>query len=269
MMNQLPASTGWSLVKQGFSYFRSQPMEFCTLFFGYLFFMLVIGLVPLLGQLLAFVLLPLFTLSFMQGCKGIDQGIRVHPRLLLTAFRSPQTPKLLQLGLLYLLAAVIALGLSSLVDGGVFWQVLSGQTELSTKTIEESNMMGAMLCAAVLYIPFLMAFWFAGPLIAWKNMPLFKAIFYSFVSVQRSLRAFAYYGLCWFFVGGIIPTAVSVTIATITGNANLIIVIMMSLSMLLTIILYCSFYPTYKTLFPDVSEASGEDSGNASTISTL
>ena len=272
MMNQLPASTGWSWVKQGFGYFKQQPMEFCVLFFGYLFFMLIVGLVPILGQLLAFILLPLFTLAFMQGCKDCDQGKRVHPRLLLLGFQSPQFKKLLQLGTLYLLAAVIVLGLSSLVDDGVFWQVLSGQSELSTQHIEDSNIMGAMLCAGLLYIPFLMAFWFAGPLIAWENMSLFKAVFYSFFSVKRSFSTFFYYGLCWFFVGGIAPTVISVSIATLFGSPGLIIVIMMSLSMLLTIVLYCSFYPTYKTLFPATSEAgedSGEDSGKASTISTL
>src|SRR5690242_5584698 len=113
-MNQLPANTGWLWIKQGFQYFKKQPMEFSSLFLGYLFFMLVLGLIPYVGQVLAFVLLPLFTLAFMQACREIDQGTRFHPRLLFFGFRSPQVTKLLQLGSLYLIAAVIALGASSL-----------------------------------------------------------------------------------------------------------------------------------------------------------
>ena len=227
-------------------------MEFSTLFLGYLFSMLLLGIVPYIGQVVAFVLLPLFTLAFMQACKEIDQGIRVHPKLLFFAFRSSQVARLVQLGLLYFVAAIIALGASSLIDGGIFWQVMSGQLALTAKNIEGTSMMSAMLFAMLVYLPALMGFWFAGPLIAWQDMSLFKAVFYSFFATIRTTRAFWVYGLSWFILGGLIPTIVSIIIAAITGNPNLILLIMMPFSMMLTIILYCSFYPTYKSIFQDV-----------------
>lgn len=250
-MNQLPANTGWLWVKQGYQYFKQQPMEFSTLFLGYLFCMLFLGMIPYIGQTLAFIFLPLFTLSFMQACKGIDQGGRTHPKILFFGFRSPQVVQLMQLGLLYLLAAIIALGLSTLVDDGVFWRVMSGQMELSAKNVEGTNMLSAMLFAMVVYLPALMGFWFAGPLIAWQNMSLFKAIFYSFFATLHAARAFLVYGLAWFVVGGLLPTFFSILIAAITSSPSLILLIMMPLSMMLTVILYCSFYPTYKSIFPE------------------
>jgi len=250
-MKQLPANTGWLWVKQGYSYFKKQPLEFATLFLGYLFLMLLIGLIPHIGQVLAFVLLPLFTLSFMQACREIDQGTRVHPKLLFFGFRSPEVAKLGQLGLLYFIAALIALSASILVDGGIFGQIMSGQLALNAKNIEGTNVLSAMLFSMLIYLPALMAFWFAGPLIAWRKMSLFKAIFYSFFATARAMRAFLIYGLAWFAVGVILPTIVSVIIAALTGNPNLILLIMMPFSMVLTIILYCSFYPTYKSIFQD------------------
>ena len=253
-MNQLPANTGWLWVKQGFQYFRKHPMEFPSLFLGYLFFMLIVGFVPYLGQLLAFIFLPLFTLAFMQACREIDQGKPVHPRLLFYGFRSPQAARLMQLGVLYLIAAIIALGASFLIDDGVFWQVITGQSELNAKTVEDTNMMGAMFFSILVYIPALLAFWFAGPLIAWQDMPLFKAVFYSFFASIKTWRVFVMYGLSWFVVGGILPTFFSVLIAGITGNSNMIILIMMPFSMVLNIILYCSFYPTYKSVFGQPAE---------------
>ena len=254
-MNQLPANTGWLWIKQGYQYFKKQPMEFSTLFLGYLFFMLLLGVIPYIGQVLAFVLLPQFTLAFMQGCKEIDQGMRIHPRLLFFAFRSPQVARLVQLGLLYFIAAIIALGASSLIDGGVFWQVMSGQLALTAKNIEGTNMMSAMLFAMLTYLPALMGFWFAGPLIAWQGMSLFKAIFYSFFATVRTTRAFLVYGLAWFSLGGILPTIFSIIIAAITGSPNMTLITMMPFSMILTIILYCSFYPTYKSVFGQETEA--------------
>lgn len=252
-MTSIPANTGWLWVKQGFQYFKKQPMEFSTLFVGYLFFMLILGLIPYIGQIAAFVLLPLFTLAFMQGCREIDQGQRVHPRVLFFAFQSPEVAKLVQLGILYFIAAIIALGASTLVDDGVFWRVISGQMELTAKNVEGTNMMSAMLFAMLVYLPTMMGFWFAGPLIAWQKMPLFKAIFYSFFATMRAIGAFLVYGLAWFALGGILPSIISVFIAALTGSPNIILLLMMPLSMLITIILYCSFYPTYKSIFDQSS----------------
>ncbi|MCD6027454.1 MAG: hypothetical protein K0R08_1973 [Solimicrobium sp.] len=249
MINQLPAKTGSLWVKQGYQYFKKQPMEFSTLFFGYLFSMLILSLIPYLGQLLAFIFLPLFTLSFMQACKEIDKGARARAGLLLVGFRSPQVLKLLQLGVLYFIAALIAIGASTLVDDGVFWQVISGQLALNSKNVEDTNMTGAMLFSMLVYLPALMGFWFAGPLIAWQKMSVFKAIFYSFFATTQAASAFLLYGLTWFTLSVLLPTIFSVIIAALTGNSNLILLIMMPVSMVLTIILYCSFYPTYKAVF--------------------
>ena len=189
-MNNLPANTGWLWIKQGFRYFRQQPMEFSTLFLAYLFIMLVLGFIPYAGQVLAFILMPLFTLSFMQGCKGIDQGLRVSPKLLIAGFQSQEMGKLLLLGVLYLIAASIALGASTFIDDGVFFDIISGQMELNASNVEDTNMAGAMLFAMLIYLPAMMAFWFAGPLIAWQKMSLFKAVFYSFFASCKSVRVF-------------------------------------------------------------------------------
>ena len=44
--------TGWLWVKQGFEIFRKQPAEMLSLFFGYMFVSLAVGLIPVLGQVL-------------------------------------------------------------------------------------------------------------------------------------------------------------------------------------------------------------------------
>jgi len=256
-MNNLPANTGWLWIKQGFQYFRQQPMEFITLFFSYLFFVLLLGLlsyltsdfIPHLGQFLAFVLLPLFTLSFMQACREIDQGLRVRPQLILYGFRSPQIKSLILLGLLYLIAACIALGISTMVDGGLFLQFISGQEELSPANMEGSDIGLAMLVAILIYAPALMTLWFAGPLIAWRNMSLFKAVFYSFFASIRSVRAFLVFALAWFTVAGIIPAMLIVLVAELTGSQDAVVMLLMPVYMLSSIVLYCTFYPSYKSVF--------------------
>lgn len=248
-MEKMPASIGWVWVKEGFSLFRKQPAEMSTLFLSYLFLMLAIGIVPLLGQILPMVLIPVFAISFMQACVHIEQGKKVYPNLLLAGFRSPAFFRLLQLGVLYLIAAVIAIAASTLVDGGVFWQVMSGQAEMDEKAIRDSSMSLAMLFAAVVYLPAAMAFWYAAPLIAWQNMGVGKAIFYSFFAVKRSGAAFIVYALAWILIGVLLPSIVSSIIGLIFGTQTVVMMLLLPLSLIMTVVMYCSFYPTYTHVF--------------------
>ena len=248
-MQKLPASTGWAWVKEGFALFRKQPFEMSTLFLSYMFLMLAIGLLPGLGQVLPLLLVPVFSMSFMQACVNIEQDRKVYPNLLLVGFRSPALPNLMKLGFLYLLAAVLAIAASSLVDDGIFAGIMSGKQELDTDTLRDSNVSFAMIFAAAVYTPAAMAFWYAAPLVMWQKMGVFKAIFYSFFAVQRSGRAFLVYGLAWMLIGVLLPAVASTLVAVVFGRAIVMVLLLLPLSLVMTVVMYCSFYPTYTTIF--------------------
>jgi hypothetical protein len=248
-MDKLPADTGWQWIKQGFALFRRQPAELCTLFLSYMFLMMVITIIPLLGQVLPLILVPVFSMSFMQACVQVEKGQRVYPNLLLTGFRSPAFATLLKLGVLYVLAAVVAIGASALVDGGMLWQVMSGSARVDADAMQNSNITLAILVAALLYTPAAMAFWYAAPLAAWQGMGLGKAIFYSFFAVRRAGRAFLLYGLGWGLIGVLLPLLFSTLLGQLTGSPMLMMMVLLPLSIVLTVAMYCSFYPTYTTVF--------------------
>lgn len=256
-MEKLPAHAGWLWIKEGFALFRKQPAELSTLFLSYMFLMFAVGIIPVLGQLLPLMLVPVFSIAFMQACADIEQGKRIYPKLLLTGFRSRSFGTLLKLGGLYLAAATIAVAASSLIDGGMFWQAMSGQIALDAKTMEGSGISLAMLFAAALYTPAAMAFWYAAPLIAWQDMGLGKSIFYSFFAVRRAGKAFLVYGLAWFVIGVLAPVFISAALALLTGKAIVAMMILLPLSIVLTVILYCSFYPTYVHVFGKPEPVSG------------
>lgn len=248
-MEKLPAITGWLWVKEGFALFRKQPMEISTLFLAYMFLMLAVGILPFFGQVLPLVLVPVFSMAFMQACSHIEQGKKVYPNLLLTGFRKPGFRNLLLLGVLYLIAAVIAVAASSLVDGGVFWQIMIGDKDLDADAIRHSNMSLAMMFSAAVYTPAAMAFWYAAPLIAWQEMGVGKAVFYSFFAVKRSGQAFLVYGLAWVLIGVILPAVLSSIVALVVGKAFAVMVVLLAVSLILTVVMYCSFYPTYTHVF--------------------
>lgn len=248
-MPKIPASTGWLWVKEGFALFRRQPFEMLTLFLSYMFLMLALSFLPLLGEILPMLLVPVFSMSFMQACLDIEQGRKVYPNALLVGFRSPARLKLIKLGVLYLVAAVAAIAASVLVDGGVFWKIMSGQQKLTAKTIQDSNMSLSIMFSAAVYTPAAMAFWYAAPLIAWQRMGVFKALFYSFFAVKHAGRAFLVYGLAWALISVLLSGIVSSLAALVFDSVLMIILMQLTLSLVLTVIMYCSFYPTYTHIF--------------------
>lgn len=248
-MQKLPATSGWLWIKQGFAIFRKKPAELSTLFLTYMFLMLALGIIPVIGQLLPLILVPVFAIAFMQACINVDNDQRVFPSLLLVGFRSPAVKSLLLLGVLYLLAALVAIAASSIVDGGALWQAMVSRGDLDAAEMQQSNMSLAMIFAALVYLPAAMAFWFAAPLMVWQKMPLAKALFYSFFAVVGAGRAFVLYALGWLVLGVVLPALVSTLVALLIGSVSVTVFILLPLSIILTVVMYCSFYPTYTQIF--------------------
>ena len=251
--DKISARQGIEWIRKGFALFRKQPAELSMLFLLYMLLMFALSIIPLVGQLLPLLLVPCFSMAFMQACVEIEAGRKARPNLLLTAFRSPALGTLLRLGVLYLLGAVLAVAASTLVDDGVFWKLMSGQLRADEQDIPVGNLPLAMMFSALIYVPFAMAFWHAAPLATWQKMGLFKAIFYSFFAVRRCGKAFLAYALGWIVVGIAVPAIISALLGLILGKAIVAIMLLMPLSVILTIVMYCSFYPTYLEVFDKVS----------------
>lgn len=244
-MEKLPAIAGWQWIKRGAALFVKQAGGLSTLFFAYMFLMLLAGLLPFIGQVLPVILVPVFSIAFMQACVHIEQGKRVFPNLLLVGLRKPAFPSLLALGLLYLLMLALALGVASLVDDGMLWRVLSGEIDVQSEQVRESNVGTAILLTIVLYIPAAMSFCFAAPLIYWHKMSVGKAVFFSFFGVLRLIKAFIVFALAWFAIS-IISTKL---VLVLFGQGQLAMTVMFPLSIVLTVIMHCSFYASYRQVF--------------------
>lgn len=250
-MKHLSAKTGWLWINQGWTLFWKQPTEMLALFLVYMLIMLSLSIIPIIGQALSLILVPIFTMSFMQACLYIEKGQRVYPNLLLINFLWSKLSKLLILGILYLLIAFITIAISMLIDDGIFWKAITN-SEINHITIKDSNNIRvAIIITIIMYIPTTMAFWFAAPLIVWQKMSLGKALFYSFFAVYSAGKAFIVYMLTWIGIGILIPVIINIMITLFINNVAIIVFILLPLSMILSLIMYCSFYPTYTTIFGD------------------
>lgn len=254
-MTSLPARSGLEWIKQGFALFRQQPGRLAFLFLGAMVFSVLLKAIPVLGEPLALVLLPVFGAAFMQAAASIDRGQPVTPDLILTGFRKPAFPALFRLGIVYFLVfALAAAVMMAMVDDSLVDMMKSGKIDQRQMEAQAAQLWKPMLAALAIYIPAAMAFAFAVPLILWRGMGVAKAIFFSFFAVWRNLRAFLMFGMGWF----VLVTLITQFLAVIAGP-QLLGVVLMPVIVLFGILTQCSFYASYRQVFgapgADVAES--------------
>lgn len=244
-MNNMPAITGWNWLKQGTGLFRKQPAALTTLLFANILFSILIGSVPLFGPVLAPILLPCYSLAFMEACRMIDDGERVTLRVLMTGFRKPVLAKLCKIGLIYLVVSVLLVALThTLVDLDQFRQVLKPTDPNNVPRIGGGEFL-KMFLLSCLNASVLIVLSFSAPLLYWQGMKPGKAIFYGFFAVFKSARVFLVLLLSW-FVLLVVSTSV---IRLVMGNSMLGLVLVMWLLFLFVLLLQCALYAGYRQIF--------------------
>ena len=115
---------------------------------------------------------------------------------------------------------------------------------------------GPLMLTGLLYLLLAALFWHAPVLVAWHDMGLRKALFFSGIACWRNKGAFVVYGLAW---GGLL-VAVEILASLLQAvglPVALVNLVQMPISFVFAAVLYCSFYPTYTTVFGD-PDAPGE-----------
>ncbi len=248
---EVPAKTGYVWFRQGIWLFRKNPLAFLTLFFTYLLVMTLVSQIPVIGGVLPLAFIPGVAVGFMAACRNTIAGKPVFPTILVDGFHSygPVVAKrLLVLGVLYVVAMALVLAGSALADGGMLLKVMLGGATMDQDAIANSNIPLAVLTALALYIPVAMIFWFSPILTAWHDVPPVKAMFFSIVSCWRNRGAFVVFGALWFAVAITVSLGLSALMQAL-GAGDFAFAVLMPATMIVTTMLYCSFYATYRGCF--------------------
>jgi hypothetical protein len=252
-MSNIPAITGWRWLKQGAGLFRKQPAALTTLLFANILISIAISAVPVLGPLVAVVLIPSFSVAFMRACLMIENGRRVTPAVLLSGFRKPAVGALAKIGLIYLGVSVLLALLAKVLINAEFWEQVGGQAGDPKNLQIAASDVFAMLGVFLLDLAAIISLAFAAPLTFWQHMGPGKATFYSFFAVIKSARVFAVLLLAWFalFFG------VCFVVALILGGAEMARIVIMWIIFLFILLLQCAMYVGYRQIFgkPDDPEA--------------
>lgn len=186
----VPPGRGWSWVAEGWALFKESPLVWIVIFILFMFILLAVQFMPLLGGIAGILLAPILGAGLMIGARAVHQGEGLEVGHLFAGFRE-RTSTLAIVGLLYLAGtAVIVLAMVLFMGASVLGAMGAGSIE----ALGLGVLLG-ILVAAALSIPLVMAYWFAPALVALNGFSAFEAMKTSFWACLKNILPFLVYGL--------------------------------------------------------------------------
>jgi hypothetical protein len=241
---RLPARHGFLWLIASFRLFRANPPLLTALTMAYLFLIVAVNLLPLVGPFLVPLALPALIVVLANGCRAVERGGGVGSVALTFGLQQHRIP-LVRLGGLHLLGSVVILAASMLVEGGNAALATPGNA------VGEEEMLATMARLMIVALPVITAFWFAPLLTVWDDVAPLKSVFFSFVASWRNWRAFLMFGVSVAVIAIALPGLLLIAASTI--GAILVNILSVVLKMVLIFVvaptLMVSVYISYQDVF--------------------
>jgi uncharacterized membrane protein len=163
---------------------------------------MILAFIPILGGIASHLLFPIFAGGLMLGCRAIDRGEPLTIAHLFAGF-GPRAGSLLIVALIYLVATIaIALFVVAMLfvffGAAVLSHLWSAHDSMSTAEAMGGLAMivlVGLLVFLLLYLPLVMAVWFAPALVVLQGAEPLAAMKLSFIGCLRNILPFLIYGV--------------------------------------------------------------------------
>lgn len=245
-LNIVPARTGVQWVKLGVQTFLKQPLALAGLFFMYMAAVLVLSQLPVLGPLLAGMLVPAAMLGLMAATAEAAKGRFPMPSVLLSAFRAgkQQARSMLILGMVYTGGSLLASLIGSLLVGATPPPAPAAGAQAAPQ------LDGRTLLILALHLPLWLVFWHAPALVHWHGVTPAKSLFFSAVACLRNFGALVIFGITWLTFVLAVGFVLS-SIALLLGGPAVGGTVMLPTVLLLAAMMSTSMYFTFRDSFRD------------------
>lgn len=249
-LNLVAPGTGLRWVSLGVRTFWRQPLALGGLFFIVTLFISLASLLPVLGTLLALLLLPTATLGLMAATREAEQGRFPMPAVLLSALRAGagQTRAMLTLGALYVAVFLLVLALSALADGGQLARAHLTGSGLTPEQLQSPAFQNALLIVLGLSLPLTLLFSHAPALVHWYRVPPLKSLFFSVVGFVRNIGAILVFLAGWMGLSLAVGFAALLLIGLLLNPGDLatLLAVLHPVGLMLTAMFTCSVYFTFR-----------------------
>ena len=188
---------GWVWIKQGFALFMKAPLLWIVVLLICLVAAIGISSVPVVGEPLVSLLMPVVLVGLMSGCQDLLRGEDLELGHLFRGFQQ-HTAQLVTLGGIGLVSQFLIFGLMMLVGGAALVSILmSGQPDVEPEVIVQaaSGAGLAILLGIVLFSLLVMAMQFAPLLVYFNNVSPLMAMKLSLRAFMTNIGAMLVYGL--------------------------------------------------------------------------
>ncbi|MBI5276172.1 MAG: hypothetical protein HY854_06900 [Burkholderiales bacterium] len=256
-LNIVPARTGILWVKLGIQTFLKQPLALAGLLFMYIAVVLVLSAIPVIGRLLAGLLVPAATLGLMAATAEAAEGRFPMPTVLVSGFRvgRQRARAMLVLGVIYVAGSVVAALVGSMFGTGPLVAPPAGSAP-GTPQLDT-----ATFATLLLHLPLIVCFWHAPALVHWHGISPVKSLFFSAVACMRNFWAFTVYSLVWTAVLMFAATILG-TLGALLGGEALMQAVLMPTVVLVMAMTVTSMYFTFRDSFiatPENPQPTGGD----------
>lgn len=245
------ARRGAYWLKEAHAMMSAQRVPWLLLLLFYYVVAGVIDFIPFVGQLALPLLKPVFAVGFLAAAWSQERGGKPELKLLFQGFRS-NLWALLPLGGFLLVGIALSVLATSLVDGGRLLDVLAGRTRLDENVLATGEVQGAMLLAATLALPVVLALWFAPGLVVFHDCSAGQALALSLRASLANWRAIAVYGALVFVFGGLLPAIATALVAALIPPEFAMVVavaFLLPYVFLFVATLHVSDYVSYRDVF--------------------
>lgn len=244
-----PALEGLQWMRSGLILLRRETLSHVA-WAGFMLFGLGLLLgIPRIGPILALALMPTLCAGWVAGTDQLLHGVRPLPLGLIGPLlrSSSVRRRLLLLGSLHALAAVVLLVVADLLDPEFQVQLQTafesqtGTTDSTAQNTAFGAVQAGMLLRLAMMVPLSLLFWHAPVIIHLTDAGVGKALFASALASLRNLRALTLFGLGWFGVN-VVVSAVLGMVIPLLGSGDLAALLIVPVLLAFTAAFYASLH---------------------------
>ena len=238
-IRKLNAARGWVWITHGLMLIRRSPLLSIVTATSGATFVLLILLIPMIGPLLAVLLMPVLIAGYTRICRALEEDEKVELPHLFAGFRK-HTPRLIALGGLLLLGLLFASIITITIGGETLAALMDGfKTANDPEMLVEamwsagSNVAFSLAVGFTLTFLLMMSFQFAPMLVFFSDITPFAAMRTSLFGSVRNFIPYTVYS--------IIMQLIAVVLSFLPFDLGMIVLIPLGFS---------SLYVGYRNIFP-------------------
>lgn len=229
------AGQGVAWIGTGWKLFARAPLMWIVALLIIVVIAVVVGMVPILGQIAFQVATPIFYAGLIVACRSLERGGDFELEHIFAGFKT-QLAQLAIVGVIFLIGMIALFAILALFMGfGVLGALLTGNSDdlvAAAGTSVISILLGLLVMFALM-VPLLMAYWFAPALVIMHGMGAVDAMKASFGGCLRNIVPFLLYGIVMLVI---------FILASIPFGLGLLVAIPLS---------FTSTYAAYRDLFTE------------------